>query len=299
MTFSILARQSAPSPWCLMAAEDITGKIQQVHADAHYGIESARQRCFPSSVRVLDWAHLIAANRVKAGGSAHETSSETSQGAESDFLEKWRKGILQNVSRWLRDEKHEQMIRNIVFTSHVCTQNLFHFLWAGLVSYLEDNGEQNCARLLLKYYTNNVPTKLDCSWRVAPDRIQPGSGSGSQCQESWHGHRLKGRLQPHRHQLGGFVALLQKFVGTRAHQMSGQASKLHDTPCVVWDHCLMEGPLSKFGRTCGKEFVEHKAMLKWQDTDGTIYFMMRKSICKFLGMLSEFEAQIMMLSWKM
>ena len=53
-------------------------------------------------------------------------------------------------------------------------------------------GEQTCADELVKFYFRlGADNDLDADWRVAPDRCVPSFGSGSQCQERWHGARLR------------------------------------------------------------------------------------------------------------
>ena len=44
---------------------------------------------------------------------------------------------------------------------------------------------------------NVVGAVWDAHWRVAPDRVMPGTAAGSAPQESWHQHSLKARLGHH------------------------------------------------------------------------------------------------------
>ena len=72
------------------------------------------------------------------------------------------------------------LIRSTVIVTRTCPGPLYQFLMLKLVGWLELRGEKKCGDNILKHYTNDDREALDCSFRIAPDRIQPGSGCGSQ-----------------------------------------------------------------------------------------------------------------------
>ena len=191
--------------------------MRQVHGDAHLGLERARLRVFGNSLRCTDFSHLIGASRV-GRASPSETSST---GADADICHKWRLGIFENCRVWLRQEEHLTLIEAAVFASRTFPHALFDYVWSTLLAFLEERGESKCAQNLVKYYTDQNRSALDASWRIAADRTQPGSNSGSQSQESWHKHRLKGRNDSSRQTFPTFMSSLRRFLCTRAEAMAG------------------------------------------------------------------------------
>ena len=73
-----------------VASLDLTRVPQlQIHGDQAGGLEAARKKVFPDSLRVADFAHIIGARR-----------NEGNQGSQA--MKVWRSGIFKTVDSHLR-----------------------------------------------------------------------------------------------------------------------------------------------------------------------------------------------------
>ena len=75
----------------------------------------------------------------------------------------------------------------------------------------------------------------DAPWRIAPDRVQPGSASGSSAQESWHGTKLAQCIRKTHQAPHALVADLQKFVRGRLSELGPNCPAIRDWPSAGKD----------------------------------------------------------------
>ena len=149
--------------------------ILQWHGDMHKGIEAARRRVAPDSVRLSDHAHVVGATSAAPAGLPGLAEKKLGPNADP----KW----LQLVLQWARITRH-------------MTRHCFSVIWKCIFEYVGEAGHQSaCTALQEQYFfphtTAAGATMWDAHWRAAPDRIMPGTSAGSAPQESWHMHRLK------------------------------------------------------------------------------------------------------------
>ena len=253
----------------LTAVKKVTGhcikqSVRQYHADRHKGEEAARRRCFPSSCSASDYAHVVGAVRPRAGG-ARDSSADT--------VTVWRSGVFKNAQQWLCDKDWLPLLQAAFPATRVLPEALFSLVWSQIFRELREAGEDTCAENLRKhYFCHEASSEMrSATWRIAPDRLQPGSGSGSQSQESWHHHRLKAAV-PHLRldaadfvQAGGascrsdhcvfrnyflvFLCLshtvapcgqaLEGLLASRAQQLEEHPEPLYDVPGLQWDHVVL------------------------------------------------------------
>ena len=154
------------------------------------------------------------------------------------------------------------LLTDYLYTTRTATRLAFAMLWQCMLDYLNLQDEGRAAKLLTTYYLQQEDYGFAADWRASPDRCVPsfGSGPGSQCQERWHGARLRPGLGDKSLEFGSFMQALYEFMGTRAEQAELQQNVRHMVPGLVWDHDLISGTaLRRIGRTCVMECLEAKA----------------------------------------
>ena len=216
----------------------------QYHADLHLGEDLARKQIFPRSDRLADWAHVT-------GACARPKIKQTA-GEADGRLAAYRQGIFATVKNHL--SKAGQKLLPVVERAFYCLRSvptalLFHTVAHVLLETLiaQAPPERKAATALKKHYLQSCPKEEACSryelsdwvghpqpllladWWCGFQRIQPGSASGMQAQESWHRHKLK-KYMGLRTALPNFAQSLAEFTSSRRQNLRAQGSPLPDIP---------------------------------------------------------------------
>ena len=158
-----------------VASLDLTRVPQlQIHGDQAGGLEAARKKVFPDSVRVADFAHIIGARR-----------NEGNQ--DSQAMKVWRSGIFKTVDSHLRQGSYLSLVEFAVYTSRCASPGAFAAIW-------DSTSKESAATEALRTYwleERKDGSGYTACWNIHPSRVQPGSGSGSQSQENWHRRQKK------------------------------------------------------------------------------------------------------------
>ena len=155
-----------------MANIDLFKKHLQIHADCHKGIEAARCRVFPGSVRCLDFAHLTGSNRLASQKNVSDPSD--------DRLRIWRKGIFASLTDLLLNKEHLPLLEFAVFTTRSLGLGLFSSLWQAMLRRLRavQPPEEEAYASLCRYWLDELPDGEVCAaWRAAPG-CSRGLGQG-------------------------------------------------------------------------------------------------------------------------
>jgi hypothetical protein len=118
-------------------------------------------------------------------------------------------------------------------------------------------------------------------WWSGVDRLQPGSASGTQAQESWHKCKLKAYLGI-RTALPTLFENFEQFTRSRLHDLRASSPALPDVPRVPFpDRQLLFDVtwLTKEGRTSAHHFFRCKAYDTHEDGDTTFFAMPQTLAC--------------------
>jgi hypothetical protein len=114
-------------------------------------------------------------------------------------------------------------------------------------------------------------------------RLQPGSASGTQAQESWHRWKLK-KYMGLRTNLSAFAQSLANFTKSRLMDLRGQGSCLPDMPpepfpdkTVLWD----SDALTRQGLSSADQFFRTQAWDRFDEEDGTSFLCMRRTLATY------------------
>ena len=131
-------------------------------------------------------------------------------------------------------------------------------------------GEEQAVSALQNWYLTRDPQGAwSADWRLSADRVQPGGGGASQCQESWHRHRLRVSLPTMQVGLEDYVKQLGDFLETRYKTLSASQDLLLDAPALKWCHTFIRE---------AKSILSAGDFAKLTSEDGTVWYMMRKSV---------------------
>lgn len=181
---------------------------------------------------------------------------------------------------------------------HLSTLLQFSVVWHFVFQLLTSEDERKCVKVLLQHYFVKLPAAcarethqllgwggeedwaICADWWCGPGRLQPGSASGSQAQESWHKNRLKAALTSLYMPVDALVERLKLFSAARYTKLCHQTGKLPDVPTEPFpDKYLLDGVgLAKQQRTGPKEYYAQGAYASFRDpSDGTLYVAFRGS----------------------
>ena len=205
----------------------------QYHADMHYGEDLEVKAAFAKALRVTDWAHFLGAcSRPKK-----------SFDAPCERIAAYRAGVIATMKKHLSTfgQKLVPLIERAIFCLRsLPTALLFilhtvtHVLLQTLLA--QQPSERPAAKAFRKHYLSllseeeaksayglaNWPGGPDlfytADWWCGIQRIQPGSASGTQAQESWHGQKLK-KYMGLRQSLPVLVQSLSSFASSRLQNL--------------------------------------------------------------------------------
>ena len=166
---------------------DLQAVVKQYHCDWHTGEEAARKEVFPQAVRVGDFAHFV--------GACARSKTAKKESAEA-AVNSYRAGLPSTCTKHL-SESGKKLLPLIMQTIHVArvlpTENLFKMTMGLLFDTLlaQTPSEAKLVAIFKQHYMNGMLA----DWWQGLHRIQPGSASGTQAQESWHRHKLKKYLK--------------------------------------------------------------------------------------------------------
>ena len=185
----------------------------------------------------------------------------------------------------------------------VPTALLFHSITALLLQTLvsQQPPEEKAAKALQRHYfvkhsrqqaqaafgafdwPGEPTTFYTAEWWCGLQRIQPGSASGTQAQESWHRWKLKKYLGL-RSSLQSFASSLASFTKSRLMDLRAAGSCLPDMPAepfpdkmVLWDSDAM----TRQGRSSAEQFFRVQAWDRFDDDDGTTFLCMRRTLATY------------------
>ncbi len=122
------------------------------------------------------------------------------------------------------------------------------------------------------------------AWWCGPERIQPGSASGGQAQEAWHGNLLKPWMPSLRLRMPDFVTNLSGFTKARRGQLIGNDVVLPDYPSEPWpDRFLLEASNALLAevRNPASEFKKHGSFDVHRSDDGSLFYAMRHHLLRW------------------
>ena len=280
------------------AGIDLQACVRQYHADMHPGEDLAQRSMFANACRVADWAHVI--------GACTRPKQKVTKDAHDERVNVYHSGVFNTVKKKLSPagqkllplvERAFHCMRSLptALLFHTCAQMLLATLTA------QDPPEGNAANALEKHYFVRLdaedarsqfdledwpgdPTRiLIAEWWCGIQRLQPGSASGTQAQESWHRHKLKKYLGL-RTALPTFVESLDNFAKSRLADLQSQGSCLPDMPqepfpdkTVMWDSAA----LTQEGRSSADQFYRNRAWDRCEDVDGTIFYCMPRTLATY------------------
>ena len=279
---------------------DLVTACLQYHADLHMGEDLAMQAVFTAADRVADWAHVsgvCARPKAKAAASRDER-----------FMA-YRAGMFATMKKALSrpGQRLLPLIERAFHTLRVLpTALLFHTLTHVLLETLQaqEPSEQAAARSFKRFYINPCdadtaktrysvrtweghPSPLHLAdWWCGLQRVQPGSASGTQAQESWHRHKLKSYMGL-RTSLATFGKTLGNFTSSRLKNLRASGDPLPDVPrepfpdkAVLWD----AESLTREGRTSAHQLHRTAAYDVWRDdAASTTFLAMPRTLCRYNG----------------
>ena len=268
---------------------DFSQCVKQYHADLHPGEEAARRERFPNTARVADFAHVIGATQPKK----NNRDNPPIPGFRSGLFSLARKHVSVAGRRLLPLIEHTIHLLRIVPTAlvfHSVAVLLFDTLLAQVPP------ERTLAQKLQTHHFTKVLArearkqfKLEswtgeggyiwlAPWWCGLQRVQPGSASGTQPQESWHRHKLKKFLGSIRMSIPALAENLQQFTESTLEQLRLQGPCLPDVPTEPFPdkYVLHESnALSADGRTAAIQFVRCNAFSTHSDGESHFYSMRR------------------------
>ena len=245
--------------------------ILQWHGDMHKGIEAARRKVAPDSIRVSDWAHVTGATSLGPAG-FHGL-------VVKHLAPEYRQTVVPWLLQFCRISKQWPL-------------RLFHVLWTSIFADLNAKGQTElCAQLQRQYFYVVAQPEgqlWDAGWRSAPDRVMPGTDAGSAPQESWHGNVLKPALGCARRKPADVAAALAKSIVVPQlrilENMATEEVKFQDWPGVgsFLDQPTLSGnaALQKEGRTPGKTLLQWGKHTRFEDADGNVWMLVPSSKLK-------------------
>lgn len=295
LIFAIANTESQPTYTLLMQAAaraasalcniDLPRVTRQYHADMHPGQEAARRDVFPAAARVSDFAHVIGATRPSSNH---------------------RSGLLSlaknNLSR--AGQRLMPLIEHTIHLLRVApTALIFHTLASLLFDTLLSQGppERIAVQKLQSTYFLKIDAATACqqyqvlswagdadylwiaAWWCGLQRLQPGSGSGTQPQESWHRHQLKNFCGSLRTSIPTLAKNLEKFTKCILEQLKMQGPTLPDVPTEPFpDKWLLydSRALTAEGRTSASQYINCRAFARHSSANSQ-FFSMRRTLATF------------------
>ena len=273
---------------------DLREVTRQYHADLHYGEDLAQKKVFSRADRVADWAHVI--------GACSRSKGSKDDGSSSDRIKAYRAGVFSTMKKHLSasGQKLLPLIERAFFCMRCLpTALLFHVVAHSLINMLvvQQPSEKKAADILLRYYFVKLPADkahetfgvrqwpgdarylITADWWTGLQRVQPGSASGTQAQESWHKHKLKAYLGLRSNVLA-LAKAMETFSQSRLADLQATSPLLPDVPQepfpdkeVMYD----SDSLLRGGRTSAHQFFRTKALDVWEE-DGTVYIAMPRTL---------------------
>lgn len=156
-------------------------------------------------------------------------------------------------------------------------------MWLSIFEFLSSEQEHVAANKLKMHCFEPMEESedqlIEAGWRVADDRVQPGSGSESASQESWHGTKLALAIQKKYQTPIAFATDLQKFVRSRITELCNACPVIRDWPDAGKDLDLFlvhgEAELRREGRSCAVKLTESGLVREWQDGDNQWFLVPR------------------------
>ena len=284
---------------------DLRPCVRQFHADMHLGEDLALKTVFTNACRVADWAHVIGAC----------TRPKTQPASKSDRINAFRSGAWATMKKrlTLAGQKLLPLIQRAFHCLRsVPTALLFHTISEILLQILlsQEPPEEKAAKALESYYfvsltpaeaqshfdilnwPGNPNRFLIADWWAGLQRLQPGSASGTQAQESWHRHKLKKYLGL-KQGVKAFVENLQAFTMSRLADLQSQGSSLPDMPCEPFpDKTVMfdSKVLTREGRTSSDQFFRTRAWDRCEEAaDGTVFYCFPRTLATYNHDSKEWE----------
>eukprot|EP00435_Cladocopium_sp_Y103_P055477 s46_g18.t1 len=275
--------------------QDVCG---QYHADLHWGEDAAQRQIFPRAHKVADWAHFIGACSRGSLPKKHPATSD------EKFLA-FRKGVFATAKNNL--SPRGQTLLPLIERAFYCMRSVPTALLFHTVAYIffdmllaQNPPEEAAAKALSRYYFRRVPAaEARTQWRVTTwigdpayiyladwwygsQRLQPGSCSGTQAQESWHKHKLKSYMGL-RASLPAFTGQLAKFTKSRLKALRASSKSLPDVPKEPFPDraVLFDTPwLTKKGRSSAEQYHRTGAYDVYEH-EGTAFFAMQRTLARY------------------
>ena len=228
-------------------------QITQWHGDLHKGLDKARAKVAPSSVRLSDWAHCCG---VTSPGPSGFPALAASHLVADDPLRR-------RLVRWFH-------------LSRFAPAMIFHCVWQSLFT---DLPQSLLTSLHRDYFFMDGDGCWSAHWRAAPDRVAPGSATGSAAQESWHGKTLKqvvSTTTPH-----GLTEMLQTEIVepllAELAEMKRRHESFQDWPGAgqQLDLSILKGrgPMTAQGRSCAASLRDWGLHQRYDDAAGNSWFL--------------------------
>lgn len=143
----------------------------------------------------------------------------------------------------------------------------FSALWEEIFLFFLTHGEAEVVAAIQRHYMSRTDGIWDAGWRGS--LVQPGSYSGTQAQERWHGSRLRATFEQTRLPVDSVVASLEELATSRCEQAVLKVDEpLYDIPA---------GHYSKHLEVLAKQALQLTDFLHEEDdADGTKLIMMRQ-----------------------
>lgn len=236
---------------------DLEPCVSQYHCDWHPAEHAALRDSFPHALRVADFVHFIGA-----------CLRQKRQQVDDETIQVYRAGFPQTIRKHAVDKSWAPYLVSWVHVLRAFPSALlFHGIVERLLESLVAAGEGSCATAFRQHYLTrasavafNVRGNDDLTvadWWAGLRRLQPGSASGTQAQESWHRHALKKYIVDLRQDVGSFVASLSSFTSSRLQQLKLQSPLLPDVPVEPFpDKFVLEdsAALTKVGRSSACQY---------------------------------------------
>ena len=179
---------------------------------------------------------------------------------------------------------------------------LFHTIAHAFFEMLlaQDPPEETAVKTLSRYYFRRVPAAEakhewglstwvgDAEWIYSADwwyrsqRLQPGSSSGTQAQESWHKAKLKSYMGL-RAALPALAEQFSKFTSSHLKNLKASGSTLPDVPREPFPDraVLFDAPwLTKKGRSSAEQYHRTGAYDVCEN-EGSVFFAMPRALARF------------------
>eukprot|EP00439_Symbiodinium_sp_Y106_P016405 s1248_g2.t1 len=280
------AAATCAKQWCDI---DLSTAARQYHADLHPGEDLARESVFPNALRVADFAHVI--------GACKRGSRQKADRPKDERMAAWRSGLFSVAKKHLRKKQLLPLIQNVVhLLRSLPTALLFHSVSTLLFDTLlaQEPREEKVVQRLQRFYFNKVSAQdakrlyglqswrgspdyiWEAPWWAGPQRLQPGSASGTQAQESWHRHKLKKFL-------GNLRTSIPVLAQQTLSQLRLRGGSLPDAPTEPFpDKWVLEDSpaLTRDGRTAATQFHSCKAFTTHSDSQ-TQYWCLRRTLATY------------------